>query len=174
MLSAAEWTLNRGMPSSLAASAAWLWLTPCMPLRASSVLGPIIDSATLMGTPTKLYMSDCMSMTFGNRTLEDPVGWCATRASILLPFSLRRSARSTSPVPMSIPHIMISASISRASSAMTENLQSAYGFHRRSVSKSSFSLSDDDSYSEAASSKSLPISSAERGSFDIPVLMASS
>ena len=77
-------------------------------------------------------------------------------------------------MPMSIPHIMVSASISRASSDMTENLQSAYGFQRRSVSKSSLSFSDDDSYSEAASSRSLPISSAGRGSFDIPVLMASS
>lgn len=125
MLSAAECTLKSGMPSSLAASAAWLWFTPCMPLRASCSLGPMMDSATLMGTPAEWYMSACMDITFGNRTLEEPSGWWATSASILLPFSLRRSARSTSPVPMSMPHIIVPASMSRASSASAEKRQSA-------------------------------------------------
>ncbi len=74
MLSAAECTLNSGISSSLAASTAWLWLTPCIPLRASCSLGAMIDSATFIGTPAAWNMSDCIDMTFGNSTLDAPSG----------------------------------------------------------------------------------------------------
>ncbi len=73
-------------------------------------------------------------MTSGKHVLEVPSGWCAMTASILWPFSLSLSARRTSADVMSIPHIMRSASSSFAYSAPTENLESAYGFHRRSSS----------------------------------------
>ena len=124
MLSAAEWTLNSGIPSSPAASAAWLWFTPMTPLSASSVRGPIMPSATLIGTPSEWYRSAWSPMTFGNSTRDFPSGWCATRASTLAPLSLSLSARRTSPVPTSMPHIRDSASASRASSSQAEKRQS--------------------------------------------------
>lgn len=116
-MSAAECTLNSGTPRSLAASTAWLWLTPMTERRASAVLGRMMSSDTLIGTPAAWYMSAWMSMTLGNRTRELPSGWWATRASMRLPFSLSLSARRTSPVPTSMPHIRHSASVSMASSA---------------------------------------------------------
>ncbi len=131
-----------------------------------------MPSATLIGTPAEWYMSACMDMTFGNRTLEDPSGWCPTRASMRLPFSLSLSARRTSPVPMSMPHMNVSASMSRASSEPQEKRQSSYGFHRRSGSNSSFSFSSADSYSLRAASNISRISLSGRGSSDMPSLMA--
>ena len=94
------------------------------PRRTSSILGLMRPSATLIGTPASWNMSACIHMTSGNFVLAVPMGWWATRAEIFLPLSLSLSASSTSAGPMSIPHIRHSASISRASSAITEKRES--------------------------------------------------
>ncbi len=70
-------------------------------------------------------MSDCTLMTSGKHVRAEPIGWWAAIAETVLPFSLSLSARRTSAGPMSIPHIMASASMSMASSAMTEKRVSA-------------------------------------------------
>ena len=69
-------------------------------------------------------MSVCIHMTSGNFVLAVPRGWWATTADTVSPFSLSLSASRTSAGPMSIPHIILSASASRASSAITEKRQS--------------------------------------------------
>ena len=56
---------------------------------------------------------------------------------MLLPFSLSLSASRTSAGPMSMPHMRHSASVSRASSAITEKRESVYGFQSLSWSNSS-------------------------------------
>ena len=104
------------------------------PRRTSSMRGFMRPSVTLMGTPISWYMSVCIHMTSGNLVLAVPMGWWATTAEMLLPFSLSLSASRTSAGPMSMPHIMHSASISLASSAITEKRESAYGF--QSLSRS--------------------------------------
>ncbi len=95
-------------------------------------------------------------------------------ASTLSPFERSLSARRTSPVPMSMPHIILEASVSRAASSRHENLQSGYGFHRRSGSKHSRLHPSDLPYSAAASSRTRRTSSSGRGSLDIPALIAAS
>ena len=94
------------------------------PRRTSSMRGFMRPSVTLMGTPISWYMSVCIHMTSGNLVLAVPMGWWATRAETFLPFSLSLSARRTSAGPTSIPHMRHSASMSRASSAITEKRES--------------------------------------------------
>ena len=94
------------------------------PLSTSEVLGPTIPSATLIGTPSAWYMSAWIGITLGYRFRDFPVGWCATTASMRSPLERRRSASRTSAGPMSMPHIILEASVSRASSSRAENLQS--------------------------------------------------
>ena len=77
-----------------------------------------------MGIPALWNMSACMDMTSGNLDLAVPMGWWATRAEMSLPFSLSLSARRTSPVPMSIPHMTLVTSMSLDSSARALNLES--------------------------------------------------
>ncbi len=59
-------------------------------------------------------------MTSAKGVRDDPSGWCAAMADTVLPFSRSLSARSTSAGPMSMPHMMVSASMSLASSARAE------------------------------------------------------
>lgn len=117
MLSAAEWTLNSGMPNISAASAERLKLSPITPLRTSFMRGLMRSSATLIGTPHWLKMSVCIHMTSGKMLRDLPRGWCATTASIRSPFSRRRSAMRISAGVMSIPHRIRSASVSLAISS---------------------------------------------------------
>ena len=89
----------------------------------SSILGPTRASATLIGTPWLWKRSDCRDTTSPKRVRAVPRGWCPTRAEIVSPFSLRRSASRTSAGPMSMPHIMRTASMS--SSGRYDSLVSA-------------------------------------------------
>ena len=77
----------------------------------------------LIGTPWLWKRSDCSETTSPKRVRAVPSGWWPTTAEIVCPFSLRRSARRTSADPMSMPHIMRTASIS--SSGRYDSLVSA-------------------------------------------------
>ena len=94
-----------------------------MAWRTSFILGPTSASAMLIGTPWLWNRSDWRAMTSGKRVRAVPRGWWPTIAEIVSPFSLSLSARRTSAGPMSMPHIMRTASMS--SSGRYDSLVSA-------------------------------------------------
>ncbi len=147
-------------------------MEPITPRRTSSLRGAIRPSATFIGTPTEWNMSGMTSMTSGKQVRATPMGWWAATAETVLPFSLSLSASRTSAGPTSIPHMIVSASAFMASSARAEKRESAYGFHRRSWSNSSFLSSGSLSYASLARSSTLRTSDRGRGSLDMPASMA--